>query len=479
VSKNPFDEFIKRYHGNPVAFVKEMLQVEPDEWQAEVMMDVARGERLISIASCHGPGKSAVLSWVSVWFLLTRYPSKAVQTAPSSPQLFDALFAETRSWISNLPPYLKELLDVTSDRIALKAAKDEVFLSARTSRAESPESMQGVHSKHVLLLADEASGIPEEVFNAASGSMSGESATTILTGNPTRATGYFFDTHHKLRDHWKTYRIFARKSPLAPQEEVKEGQHRSYGSDRVSEAFVEEVKLRSGEDSNEYRIRVLGQFPTTDENTIVPRDLVEASTYRDVVLDETQDIVWGLDVARFGSDRTVLIKRQGNVVLDLQSWRNLDLMQTCSVVKAQYDITYPKPAMICVDSIGLGAGVEDRLRQLGLPVMGVNVSETPVMGNYRNLRAELWFRLKDWLTKRSCKLPKNEDLISEICTVRYTFTPQGKYQVESKEEMKKRGLRSPDLADALVLTFAGQEAITLNPNYKWNKPLRRSLSGIV
>jgi hypothetical protein len=367
---------------------------------------------------------------------------------------------------------------VTSDRVALKSKPDEVFLSARTSRAESPESMQGVHSRFVLLLADEASGVPEEVFNAASGSMSGENATTILTGNPTRSNGFFFDTHHKLRDHWKTYRVYA-KAANPEGEELKEGQHRVYASKRVSASFTEEVKIRSGEDSNEYRIRVLGEFPTTDDNTIIPRDLAESAQYRDVVLDPTTPVIWGLDVARFGSDRTVLVKRQGNIVLDIQWWKNLDLMQTCSAVKAQFDVSEFKPEMICVDSIGLGAGVEDRLRQLGLPVMGVNVSETPVLGNYRNLRAELWFRLKDWLIKRSCKLPKNEELISELCSVRYQFTPNGKYQVESKEEMKKRSLRSPDLADALVLTFAGQDAVMLNPQYKWGKPLKRSLSGIV
>lgn len=476
---NPFDQFIKRYRSNPVAFVKEMLQVEPDPWQANVLMDVSKGVRGVSIASCHGPGKSATLSWASVWFLLTRYPSKIVMTAPSSPQLFDALFAETRAWVNNLPPFLKELLVVTSDRIALKAAPDEVFLSARTSRAESPESMQGVHSKFVLLLADEASGIPEQVFNAASGSMSGENATTILTGNPTRATGYFFDTHNKLKDHWKTYHIFARKSPMAPPEEVHEGQHQVWGSDRVSSHFVEEVKVRSGEDSNEYRIRVLGQFPTTDDNTIISREIAESAMYRDIVLDEKAPIIWGLDVARFGSDRTCLIKRQGSVVTDLQFWRNLDLMQTCGAVKAQYDVAHVKPELICIDSIGLGAGVVDRLRELKLPVLGVNVSETPVLGNYRNLRAELWFRLKDWLTQRSCKLPRNEDLVAEMCAVRYIFTPNGKLQVESKEEMRKRGLKSPDLADALVLTFSGTEAISLNPSYKWSQPIRRSLSGIV
>ena len=459
--ENPFKEFLDRYGDDPVRFVKEMLGLTPDPWQAQVMMDVAKGVRKISIRSGHGVGKSAVLSWLAVWFLLTRYRAKIVMTAPSAPQLFDALFAETRTWVANLPDFLKTLLVVTSDRIALKSAPDEVFLSARTSRADSPEAMQGVHSDFVLLLGDEASGIAEEVFNAASGSMSGHNCTTILTGNPTRTTGFFYDTHNRLKESWKTYHVS------------------SFDSPRVSKEFIQEVLERSGEDSNEYRIRVLGEFPTTDDNTIISREIVESAMYRDVVFDPQADEIWGLDVARYGDDRTVLIKRTANVVTDVQFWRNLDLMQTCGAVKAQFDASSKKPSTICVDSIGLGAGVVDRLREQGLPVLGVNVSETPVMGNYRNLRAELWFRLKDWLDKRACKLPKNDTLASELCSVRYLFTSSGKAQVESKEEMKRRGLKSPDFADALVLTFAAPEAQMLNPGYKWQKPLRRSLSGIV
>jgi phage terminase large subunit len=477
---NPFQEFLKRYGNDWPKLVKEMIGVTPDEWQIEVLKDAQTGVRGISIASCHGPGKSAVLSWICVCFLLTRFPGKIVQTAPSSPQLFDALFAETRGWINNLPPFLKELLVVTSDRIALKAAPDELFLSARTSRAESPEAMQGVHSPNVLLLADEASGIPQEVFNAARGSMSGESATTVLTGNPTRASGFFFDTHHELKQYWKTYWIYAARSPQAPKEEIKDGQHRRYGSLRVSQAFVDEIAASDGEDSNEYRIRVLGQFPTMDDNTVISRDLAEAAAYRDVVLDPQANEVWSVDVARFGDDRSVLLKRQGQVVTEIQSWKGLDLMQTCGRIKAEYDVASKKPSVICVDAIGVGGGVADRLLEQNLPIIAVNVSEAPAIGNYRNLRAELWFRVKDWLVKRVGKIPRDELLIAELCRVRYTYSSNGKIQVESKDEMKKRGLKSPDLADALCLSFASPEASYLGGGaYKWAKEIRRNLPGLV
>lgn len=461
---NPFADFVARYRDDPARFVREMLSIEPQPWQAEVMAEVAKGTRRISIRSAHGVGKSATLAWLSIWFALTRYPSKTVMTAPSSTQLFDALFAEVRGQCANLPEFLKGLLVVTSDRIALKGAPDEVFITARTSRAETPEAMQGIHSANVLLLADEASGIPEEVFNAASGSMSGHNATTILTGNPTRTSGYFYDTHTRL-DGWRRFHISAFDSTL------------------VSPEFVREVVDRSGAESNEYRIRVLGEFPSTDDDTIIPLELAQSATTRDVVGNPKAQIVWGLDVARYGGDRSALARRQGNVVERVQTWRNLDLMQLCTAVKAEYDIAEPRPAVIAVDAIGMGAGVVDRLQQLGLPVLGVNVSEAPSLGNYRNLRAELWYRLRDWLYKRDCKLPKDDALVAELSAVRYVIPDKGrgKVQIEGKDDMKRRGLRSPDLADALVLTFAAPEALYVNGGMQWNwqNPPKRGLRGIV
>jgi len=134
-----------------------------------------------------------------------------------------------------------------------------------------------------------------------------------------------------------------------------------------------------------------------------------------------------------------------------------------------------------VDSIGIGAGVVDRLRELGLPILGVNVSEAPSIGNYRNLRAELWYRCRDWFVRRDCKIPKDKSFAIELAAVRYSFaTASNKIQVESKADMKNRGLKSPDLADALMLTFAAPEGIYTNgTGYRWREPLRRDLRGIV
>ena len=464
MSNNPFVDFIRKYQNDPVSFVREVLGVEPDVWQIDFLNAVAAGERKISIRSGHGVGKSTGGSWAMLWYLLTRYPVKVVVTAPTSAQLYDALFAELKRWVKELPDAVQQLLDVKQERIELRASPTEAFISARTSRAEQPEALQGVHSENVMLVADEASGVPEQVFEAAAGSMSGHNALTILFGNPVRSSGFFFDTHNRLKDEWWTKRVSCVDSP------------------RVSEAYIGEMKSRYGEESNAYRIRVLGEFPRSDDDTIIPMELLESAKNRDVSGNPDAPIIWGLDVARFGSDSSVLCKRQSNVLIDMQRWRNLDLMQLTGAVVAQYEACEFKerPVEILVDSIGLGAGVVDRLRELKLPARGINVSESPAMGaTYLNLRAELWHKLKAWLERRDCKIPNDEDLIAELATVRYTFTSNGKVKIESKDDIRRRGLKSPDKADALCLTFASDAATVSWGRQEWNKPVKRGLRGIV
>jgi hypothetical protein len=242
---------------------------------------------------------------------------------------------------------------------------------------------------------------------------------------------------------------------------------------------------RYGEDSNVYRIRVIGEFPKGDDDTVIAMDLLESALHRDVAASMSAPMVWGLDVARFGSDRSALCKRQGNVVTEsIRTWKNLDLMQLTGAVVAEYNVLPPsqQPREILVDSIGLGAGVVDRLRELGLPARGINVAESPALGGtYRNLKAELWYRARAWLEARDCKMAKDEVLIAELATVRYSFTSNGKIQIEGKDEIRRRGLPSPDKADAFVLTFASDAIAGMYGSAgsnKWSQPLRRNLSRV-
>ena len=466
-TENVFAQWVDRYHPDPVLFVKEVLGVDPDPWQEKFLMAIARGDRKISVRSGHGVGKSTASSWAMLWYFMTRSPVKVVVTAPTSSQLYDAMFAELKRWINTMPLPLQGLLTVKQERIEFNAAPTEMFISARTSRAEQPEALQGIHSDNVMLVADEASGVPEQVFEAAAGSMSGHNAVTLLLGNPVRSSGFFYDTHTRLADEWTTFQVSCKDSP------------------RVSDEYIQEMATRYGEDSNVYRIRVLGEFPKGDDDTVIPMDLLEQAVHRDVAPSPHAPIVWGLDVARFGSDRSALCKRQGNAVIEpIKTWKNLDLMQLTGAVVAEYQALGPsqQPREILVDSIGLGAGVVDRLRELGLPARGINVAESPAMGGtYRNLKAELWYRAKAWLEARDCTLVRDDVLIAELATVRYSFTSNGKVQIEGKDEIRKRGLPSPDKADAFVLTFAGDAAIGMYGSAagnKWSQPLRRNLARV-
>ena len=466
---NPFLKLMKRYRSDPVLFSREVIGIRPDDWQCELLRAVADPEiRRVSCRSGHGVGKSTAVALAAVWHVLMRVPSKTVVTAPTSAQLFDACFAEMKNIAKRLKPPFDDLLEIKSDRIELKSQPETTFISCRTSRQEQPEALAGVHADSVLLLADEASGISPNIFEAASGSMSGHNATTVLTGNPTRNTGFFYDTHNRLKDDWYTMHVSCVDSP------------------RVADDFVEDMKKRYSEDSPAYHVRVLGNFPPSEEDTVIPVALIDQAMNNDIKVHEDTPAIWGLDVARQGSDSSVLAKRQGPIVHPLTVWRNLDLMQLTGAVKAEYDaIDNPskRPVEIIVDSNGFGAGVLDRLRELDLPARGLNVSERALQKEtYLNLRAELWFKIKSWLEGMDVKLPRDDALWAELAAPRYHFTSSGKLQVESKEAMKKRGVASPDRADAVALCLANVHttmAYGSSATSSWSKPLRREIRGIV
>ena len=444
----------------------------PDEWQEEALLAYGRFERRIARKSGHGVGKTALLAWIIVHHALTEFPQKTAITAPTSHQMFDALWPEIIKWFQRCPPAFTQVFDFKSDRIEHTIRPKESFISATTARPESPEALAGIHCEDgsVLLVADEASGIHEAIFESASGSMSGHNATTILAGNPVRTAGLFFDVFGKLRDLWNTATINCETST------------------RVSRDFIEDMARRYGRDSNAYNVRVKGEFPTGDADTIIPYELVAAAQNRDVTPNPEARVTWGLDVARFGNDRSVLAKRRQNRLLERPKvWRDKDVMQLAALIHEEWlaTPTLDRPDEICVDSIGIGGGVADRLRQLELPARDVNVSESPSLTErYANLKAELWFQAKEWFQRLDCQIPPDDEhalggtLGAELTLPRFRFTRTGKLQVESKDEIKRRGHPSPDLADAFVLTMAGM-ATTVGYGQAargWNAPAIRKLS---
>jgi phage terminase large subunit len=466
---NPYLEFAERYRDDWPGLVREVFGVEPDVWQAEELSAVQRGERRISIRSGHGVGKSAFAAWVCWCAILTEPTVKVVITAPSGPQLWDALFAEIKIWGNQLPVALRECYDFKSERVEHKGAPESIFISARTSRAENPEALQGVHADagRVILIADEASGVPEAVFEAAAGSMSGHNCTTILLGNPTRSQGFFYDTHTRLASMWRTRRVSC------------------LDSRRVAEDFVEDMKARYGEDSNAFRVRVLGEFPRSDDDTLISLELVETAFNRDISISPNCEKVWGVDVGRFGDDPSALVKRWGKVIPEAPKvWKKLDTMQVVGRIKHEYDTSSltDRPIEILVDVIGIGSGVVDRLRELGLPARGINVSESPALSeSYMKLRDELWDLGKQWLERRDCKL-FNSPMFLELTLPKYKFESSGKMKVESKDELKRRKVASPNVADAFLLTLASNAASASGSagySSNWSKPLRRGIKGVI
>lgn len=462
--------------------VREVFGVAPDPWQGDVLRAYGREERRISVASCHGPGKTAVAAWCAWHQLLVRFPQKTAVTAPSSGQLEDGLLREMAKWAEKLPPGMREIYDVTKNRITLRQAPDRSFFSARTARAEKPEALQGVHEDEgwVLLIADEASAVPEPVYESASGSMSGKRATTLLISNPTRSSGLFFDTHHKLKDMWFTIQVGWQDSS------------------RVDPDFEADIAARYGRNSTAYRVRVLGLFPLTDEDTVIPWEYMNSARGRDVTIPKNATRVWGLDVARFGGDKNALVVRTARGIPEPPVyWSGHDLMQTASRVHDKWRDTSEsqRPELILVDVIGLGAGVVDRLKQLGLPARSVNVAEAPALKDrYMNQRAELWWKAREWFGSRDCTIPAPvpgvdekvdpmELLCQELVVPKYDFSPSGKIRLESKTEMKKRIGYSPDIADAFILTFAKDLALLSGGRGgagqpSRNKPLKRNV-GVV
>jgi hypothetical protein len=461
-----------RYNDLP-GFVRASWGAEPDEWQDEVGYWYSRdNERYINLPAGHGVGKSAFLAWQAIHFLLTRFPCKVIQTAPSQATLQDGLFAETKMWVEKLPPLLKNLLAVTGERIVLKSNPASAFLSVRTARAEAPDALHGIHQDFVLLQIDEGSGVHDAVFEASRGSMSGPCRYMIAAGNPVHASGWFYDSITTgVGAPWRMRRISCIGSKLAPPE------------------FVADIAQTYGEHSNVYRVRVLGEPPEGDDDTIIPLDLVTDCYDRDVAPTTRAPLIWGLDVARLGANESALAKRRGNTMPEKPTrYNGIDTMTLCGRISAEYFGLPDKarPVVICVDGIGMGAPVVDRLKELGLPAVSIVVSEHRSHdAAYFNLKAHLWWMARAWFAGRDVKIPKgDEEFVRALTLLQIDHHSTGKLMVESKDKFKRR-LKSKaprlDAADAFVLTFADQAVKAMHGKRAVARrgALKRRLKGVV
>jgi phage terminase large subunit len=454
--KDKIEEWRK---GGPALFAKEALGATPTEQQWEASKAIVE-RRKVSIRSGHGTGKSAFMAWCVLWFPICYFPCKVPCTAPTSHQLQDVLWAEVAKWHARLTERILELgsqFSWSSERYGMIDRPQESFAVARTSRPEKPEALQGFHSENILFLIDEASGVPEKVFEVAEGALSTDGAFVLMAANPTREDGYFYQSHHKMRSRWAALHWDGEESPM------------------VSKNYIEDMRIKYGVDSPIYQVRVKGNFATAADG-VIPLHLCMSAKDRQVEAYTKAVEVWGLDVARFGDDSTALAKRRGNVQPEpTKEWFGKDTMQTVGILKNEYDRAIVKPSSINIDVIGIGAGVVDRAKELGLPVVGINVAEaSSVQEQYSRLRDELWFKGREWLDARDCKLADDDALIAEMTTVKYSILSNGKIKVESKDEMKRRGVTSPNRADAWLMTFA-----QVGASGPWKAPINYPRNGIV
>jgi hypothetical protein len=407
------------------------------------------------------------MAWCVLWFLACYFPAKVPATAPTSHQLEDVLWSEIAKWHRKMAeklPSLAAQFEWSVGAFRMKAAPNESFSVARTSRPERPEALQGFHSEHILFLIDEASGVADNVFEVAEGALSTDGAFVVMAANPTRQSGYFFDSHHKMRSAWAALHWNGEDSPM------------------VSRQYIENMEKKYGRHSPVFKVRVLGEFIGAVDG-VISLELCEAARIREVEPNTAAKVIWGVDVGRFGDDSSALAKRRGNWQPEpVREWYGKDTMQTVGIVKAEWDKTPAKdrPAAINVDVIGIGSGVVDRLKELQLPVVGVNVaeSESPNANpeiQFNRLRDELWWKGREWLEAKDCKMADDDETIAELTTPTYLFLSNGKIQVERKDDLKKRGVKSPNRADAWLLTFheGGFPRTTTLP------PINYSTAGIV
>ena len=423
-----------------------MFGVELDTWQSEAMLALNEHDR-IGIRSGHGVGKTAFFAMTIHWWLLTRTPCTILCTAPSSYQLENVLWTEVAKWRDKMPEAFREIIDIKADSIEFKPAPRANVCLARTARREKPEAFQGFHDENMLFLIDEASGVDDLIFETGLGSMSTEGAKVLMAGNPTRRGGFFYEAFHGASHMWKTFKVSCNDAKM------------------VKSAYADEMAAMYGADSNIFRIRVLGEFPQDSDDVLIPLSWIEASVDREVEQIEG-NVLWGVDVG-MGGDDSALAKRKVNVLLEhVKTWSKGDTMQTVGMVVMEYEHTpyHLRPDAILVDSIGIGAGVAHRLREMGFPARSVNVGETKsVTGNYVRLRDELGWKARKWFEAMDCKIPLDKDFIAEASTPLWQPTSAGKVLVESKRYMKKfdptrmAAGRSPNRLDAFNLTFAASD----------------------
>ena len=431
----------------------------PFNWQIKVLEDLRDGlitvEEAIQIArtSGHGIGKSALVAWIVLWAISTFEDTKGVVTANTENQLKTKTWAEVSKWHRMFIG--REFFKMTATALfandPLHEREWRIDMVPWSER--NTEAFAGLHNqgKRILLLMDEASAIPDLIWEVSEGALTDRNTQIIwvVFGNPTKNKGRFRECFAggKFAHRWKHETIDSRSVPITNKAQI--------------ERWIEDY----GEDSDFVRVRVRGVFPRVDAESFIPFELANNALEREIVM-QGGAIILGVDVGRFGDDPSVIYPRCGRdaITRPIEVFYGLDTMTFAGKVAATF---LRLGAQICmVDSGGVGGGVVDRLRQLRIPVIEVDFGSKPDEYfsdgvKYANKRAEIWGALREWLKGGSIpQITTGEmtgnavSLIDELTAPNFALTKSEAIQLESKKEMRSRGIPSPNVADALACTFA-------------------------
>ncbi len=450
-----FEQRVPMYRKDPVLYAREVLRFEPDGWQQEALMDLADNPK-VSIKSGQGVGKTGMEAAALLWFLTCFPYPRVVATAPTRQQLHDVLWAEIDKWMSR-SPLLNEILKWTKTYVYMKGNEKRWFAVART--ATKPENMQGFHEDNMLFIIDEASGVADPIMEAILGTLSGTNNKLLMCGNPTKTSGAFYDSHTRDRKLYRCHTVS------------------SMDSTRTNKENIDSLVRKYGWNSNVVRVRVRGEFPNQEDDVFIGLDLIESCGSKIYELPKERmhpQIIFGVDVARFGDDETVIYRNTRGKLKIAAKHRGQDLMATCGYIVQQYKKIirefpeYEGRIYVNIDDTGLGGGVTDRLREIKreqglsrmfiIPINAAEKIETDTYTgkeaaeHYNNLTTHMWATLKDLLENKDIEIEDDDETFAQLSSRKYRMASNGKLELERKEDMKKRGLDSPDRADAAALS---------------------------
>lgn len=434
--------------------------------------------RKLSTRSGHGIGKSATCSWIVLWFLFCFMESQVACTAPTTGQMHDVLWKELSIWINRMPENIGSLYQWQSDYVRMNYSPESWFARARTSTKENTEAIAGVHAESVLIVVDEASGVPNEVFETAEGALTGGNVLVILISNPTQTSGYFYDTHHKAARDWQLFAFSSEESPL------------------VDKQFVLDKLRRHGRESEEFGIRVGGVFPrmgslgTDGYLQLIQVESVKIRLLSDFEIPFIGRKILGVDPAGEGKDSATFVLRDRfkmQLIDEMQTSNDKEIAERILLYIDRYKLD---PNDVVVGAFGTGADVGKHIALAGaeqkkaleiytvmegsrpekeeryngkfferMPDELTNPDEKPeeYIDLYANIRALMYFRLAKWISAGGVWIDTSVDnspFAEQVSGIRYKRAQQGnQIQLMPKKDMLKIGIPSPNVSDAAAFTL--------------------------